>query len=104
MTKGKGAYSDYELIRAAQETLREAESEYRVKTQVTIVSTEEVGRLTVTIAARRADQSPLEKPLARVTTTWPGAREMSFPAALYQSSVSLYRILDDSSKGIIAGS
>jgi len=67
----------------------ECEFNEQVAIVLTAIHATQVGVITFDLAARGLEREPFSQPLARVTETWPNAREQPFEVFVYQMAIKL---------------
>jgi len=95
--KSKNPYSDYEFLRAAFVERQELQDAHCVSTTTSITVLRSPHRLLIRHEAW--DLKPAARPdvpLCSCELEWPNASEMGFAAALFRSSVTLTRLVEDS--------
>ena len=92
----KGAYSDWEMLRAYQDTIKYIEEELAHSVRVHILSTRERGRVVVRLELLPPGGGAATPALAAYQTDWPNAQGTTFAATLYQAAMKLVRLGEDS--------
>lgn len=96
-SKGKNPYADTEFVRAYHIERRECEAAYDVQVVTTITTACRPDRVVIRMEANSLLVNDRhDKPLCSTTTVWPNEQVMSFAAALFRTSVSLTRLVEDS--------
>jgi len=95
--KQKNPYADTEYLRAFHTERREAEAAYDVAITTTITTATRPDRVQIRQEAMLVNpRDPSGKPLCSYTTEWPNVNARSFSAELFNSSVMMTRLVQDS--------
>lgn len=94
----KGAMSDWEFIRAAQIERRECERSHDVAWKVVIGLGNPRSVVDVCLEAYEPAEGGGERLLCRYATEWPNVRAQTFAACVFQASVQLTRLVEDSKR------
>ena len=96
----KGAMSDHEFIRAARIEQRECELAHDVAWRVRLSLDHKRSVVNIDLEAWEIAPDLSESKLAAYSTSWPNAYVQTFPCCLFQASVQLTRLVEDSKRDL----
>lgn len=94
--RANGARSDWEFIRAAQIERRECQSAHDVAVKLELGLDEVRSVISITAIAYEVAEMGEQVVLAKYSTSWPNASVQTFTACLFQATVQLTRLVEDS--------